>query len=150
MTTQTEALKMALKNLKWIDNWIYEKPAPECIARLRKAVDSIKEVLAQPEQKPFGYFFEVFCLPECASKHDWVESFSKYKPTLSKDIRNITPLYTIPPQRKPQFKEFIKWAGAQGYDCAQTCNSDTGEWIVLNPMTADLWKAWQAAHGIKE
>ena len=58
--------------------------------------------------------------------------------------------YTTPPQRKPQFKEFIKWAGAQGYDCAQTCNSDTGEWIVLNPMTADLWKAWQAAHNIKE
>ena len=58
---------------------------------------------------------------------------------------------TSPPaQRKPQFKEFIKWAGAQGYDCAQTCNSDTGEWICLNPMTADLWKAWQAAHGIKE
>ena len=62
----------------------------------------------------------------------------------------LIPLYTTPPQRKPQFKEFIKWAGAQGYDCAQTCNSDTGEWIVLNPMTADLWKAWQAAHGIKE
>lgn len=56
---------------------------------------------------------------------------------------------TTPPQRKPQFKEFIKWAGAQGYDCAQTCNSDTGEWICLNPMTADLWKAWQAAHGVK-
>lgn len=52
-------------------------------------------------------------------------------------------------QLKPQFKEFIKWAGTQGYDCAQTCNSDTGEWIALNPMTADLWKAWQAAHGIK-
>lgn len=54
-----------------------------------------------------------------------------------------------PAQRKPEFKEFIKWAGAQGYDCGQTCNSDTGEWIALNPMTADLWKAWQAAHGIK-
>jgi len=59
------------------------------------------------------------------------------------------PLYTTPQPRKPQFKEFIKWAGSQGYDCAQTCNSDTGEWIALNPMTADLWKAWQAAHGIK-
>lgn len=58
-------------------------------------------------------------------------------------------LFFAPTQRKPQFKEFIKWAGAQGYDCAQTCNSDTGEWICLNPMTADLWKAWQAAHGVK-
>ena len=55
--------------------------------------------------------------------------------------------YARPQAREPQFREFIKWAGAQGYDCAQTCNSDTGEWICLNPMTADLWKAWQAAHG---
>ena len=62
-----------------------------------------------------------------------------------------TKLYTSQTaQRKPQFKEFIKWAGIQGYDCAQTFNSDTGEWICLNPMTADLWRAWQAAHNIKE
>jgi hypothetical protein len=57
--------------------------------------------------------------------------------------------YTTQQQRKPQFKEFIEWAGSQGYDCAYTCNSDTGEWIALNPMTADLWKSWQAALGIK-
>ncbi len=68
--------------------------------------------------------------------------------TVRKECGAWVPLYTAQ-QRKPQFKEFIKWADAQGYDCAQTCNSDTGEWICLNPMTADLWKAWQAAHGIK-
>lgn len=68
-----------------------------------------------------------------------------------KNVEHGESLYTTPQpvQRKPQFKEFIKWAGEQGHDCGQTCNSDTGEWIVLNPMTADLWKAWQAAHGIK-
>lgn len=52
-------------------------------------------------------------------------------------------------QRKPQFKEFIKWAGAAGYDTAQTYNTDKNMWICLNPMTADLWKSWQAAHGIE-
>ncbi len=71
-------------------------------------------------------------------------------PVVPVELPAGTKLYTTPQQRKPQFKEFIKWAGSQGYDCAQTCNSDTGEWIVLNPMTAGLWKAWQAAHGIKE
>ncbi len=31
------------------------------------------------------------------------------------------------------------------------CNvkHDGVKWLCLNPMTADLWKAWQAAHGIK-
>lgn len=52
-------------------------------------------------------------------------------------------------KRQPLFKEFIEWANTHGYDCAHTCNSDTGEWIALNPMTADLWKAWQAANDIK-
>jgi hypothetical protein len=61
-----------------------------------------------------------------------------------------TPCPHTTPPRQPLFKEFIQWAGAQGYDCAHTCNSDTGEWIALNPMTTDLWKAWQAANGLKE
>lgn len=69
-------------------------------------------------------------------------------PGFDRQPHHTATLHTTPPQRKPQFKEFIEWAGAQGYDCAHTCNSDTGEWIALNPMTADLWKAWQAAHGI--
>ena len=43
-----------------------------------------------------------------------------------------------------QFKRFLKWAGEQSYDTAHTCNSDTGEWLCFSPMTADLWKAWQA------
>ena len=63
------------------------------------------------------------------------------------------PLYLAPPQAqpaKPLFRDFIAWAAEHGYDSANTCNSDTGEWICLNPMTADLWKAWQAAHGVVE
>ena len=86
----------------------------------------------------------------------WTAWIGCDKPLPKFNGREVRALYTSPyvatplPQRKPQFKEFIKWAGAQGYDCAQTCNSDTGEWIVLNPVTADLWKAWQAAHGITD
>jgi hypothetical protein len=48
----------------------------------------------------------------------------------------------------PDFKAFKAWANDAGYDTAYT--NDGVNWICLNPMTADLWKAWQAAHGIKE
>lgn len=58
-------------------------------------------------------------------------------------------------ERKPltdsiswQFKKFREWSSDAGYDTAHT--HDGVNWICLNPMTADLWKAWQAAHGIKE
>jgi len=46
-----------------------------------------------------------------------------------------------------QFKKFREWANDAGYDTAHA--HDGVNWICLNPMTADLWKAWQAAHGIK-
>ena len=48
----------------------------------------------------------------------------------------------------PDFKAFKAWANDAGYDTAYT--HDGIKWICLNPMTADLWKAWKAAHGIKE
>jgi len=54
MTTQTkvrsteEALKLALKDLKWVDNWLCEKPMAECVTKLRKSITAIKEALAQP------------------------------------------------------------------------------------------------------
>jgi hypothetical protein len=47
----------------------------------------------------------------------------------------------------PDFKAFKAWANDAGYDTAYT--NDGVNWICLNPMTADLWKVWQAAHGIK-
>lgn len=47
--------------------------------------------------------------------------------------------------KRMEFAEFLQWAGVMGYDTAHTCNSDTGEWICLNPMTKDAWGAWRAA-----
>jgi hypothetical protein len=43
----------------------------------------------------------------------------------------------------PDFKAFKEWAANDGYDVAYT--HDGIKWVCLNPMTADLWKAWQAA-----
>jgi hypothetical protein len=55
-------------------------------------------------------------------------------------------IYTAPPAAQPavpDFKAFKEWAAAEGYDVAYT--HDGIKWICLNPMTADLWKTWQAA-----
>ena len=49
-------------------------------------------------------------------------------------------------QRKPCHKEFMEWAGKEGYDTAYAINN--GKFIAHSPMTTDLWKAWQAAHCI--
>lgn len=55
---------------------------------------------------------------------------------------------STPPQRKPlDFGDFFEWANDEGHDTAHT--HDGVKWVCLNPMTADLWKTWQAAHGIK-
>jgi hypothetical protein len=43
----------------------------------------------------------------------------------------------------PDFKAFKEWAAGEGYDVAYT--HDGIKWICLDPMTADLWKTWQAA-----
>jgi hypothetical protein len=67
------------------------------------------------------------------------------------DTFKSTPLYTTPPAAQPaavqepvpDFKAFTAWANDAGYDTAYT--HDGIKWICLNPMTADLWKAWQAA-----
>jgi hypothetical protein len=66
-------------------------------------------------------------------------------------VKAGTRLYDGPPAAQPaapDFKAFKAWANDAGYDTAYT--NDGIKWICLNPMTADLWKAWQAAHGIKE
>lgn len=139
----------------WYEVPLYSEP----LANQEKTSGSpIKQALAQPEQEPVG---DLVLLDRDVIKQA-IEALDSNRPTewsadawlhsqatVALNVALNKPTATTPPQRKPQFKEFIKWAGAQGYDCAQTCNSDTGEWIVLNPMTADLWKAWQAAHIIK-
>ena len=85
MTTQTEALKMALDFIiatnKSSQFWL----VPE--SNLNKTVTAIKEALEQPEQEPVAY------LCENAVGHKyfrWKKPSSTYKPIA---------LYTTPPQR---------------------------------------------------
>jgi hypothetical protein len=46
------------------------------------------------------------------------------------------------------FKVFRAWAGVHGYDTAYA--HDGIEWVCLNPMTNDLWKAWRASAFLSE
>lgn len=44
-----------------------------------------------------------------------------------------------------QVKPFETWANDKGYDIAHTYDTERSRWVFLNPMTADLFEAWQAA-----
>lgn len=39
---------------------------------------------------------------------------------------------------------FEAWAGEHGYDTAHAYDTERRRWVFWNPMTADLWVAWQA------
>lgn len=41
-------------------------------------------------------------------------------------------------------EQFEAWAKSEGYDTAHTYDTDRSSWLFLSPMTADLWRAWQA------
>ena len=82
MTTQTEALKLALEAL---ENTTPTGFNMESDNRFYAAITAIKEALAQPEQEPFGYFRYDMRLDA------WVMNREGQRPG--------TPFYTIPPQR---------------------------------------------------
>ena len=87
-----EALKLALKDLKWVDNWLCEKPMPECVAKLRKAITTIKEALAQPAQEPVAV--HQFRSPHCA---DWYDGIPDHHD--GHGPYEVRTLYTTPPKR---------------------------------------------------
>jgi hypothetical protein len=74
-------------------------------AALDKKAENAKELGLDyepaPVQEPFGYVYEVYCLPECAWEMEWVESFDRYEPDAEENIRNVTPVYTTPPAAQP-------------------------------------------------
>jgi hypothetical protein len=42
-------------------------------------------------------------------------------------------------------EQFEAWAKKEGFDTANTYDTDRSKWVWLNPMTTDLWCAWSAA-----
>lgn len=37
---------------------------------------------------------------------------------------------------------FISWAESEGYDIANTYDTERSRWVFFSPMTADLYKSW--------
>jgi hypothetical protein len=75
----------------------------EMTKRATVGITAIKQARSAPYvasprvQEPFGYVYEVYCLPECACEMEWVEIFDRYEPDAAENIRNVTPVYTTPP-----------------------------------------------------
>lgn len=44
-----------------------------------------------------------------------------------------------------EIEAFRAWANRAGYDTAHTYDTERSRHLFLNPMTADLWRAWRAA-----
>ena len=119
--TKDEALKlaqMALSNKRASDETIY------------KALNAIREALAQPEQEPVAFICEFYA--------DEGHPFVSFEPVTH---GTNTPLYSTPPQRKPLTDEEIKHAW---YEACKTDVELTAQLVVC------FARAIEAAHGIKE
>jgi len=55
MTTQTEALKLALESMKRIDAWLIQRGYTGLMPQEKEVITSIEAALAQQEQEPVGY-----------------------------------------------------------------------------------------------
>ena len=127
MSKQIEALTLALEALEQWNTPLYKRGT---------AITAIKEALAQPEQEPVAWYTEDHLTDRSAT-------------TYSKDMAYrweckgwpVTPLYTIPPQRKPLTNGEI-------YTAYITATDQT-----LRPQDERLAfafaRAIEAAHGIK-
>jgi hypothetical protein len=158
MTTQTEALKLALEALEGFYEYGYDRL--ECF----EYITAIKEALAQPEQEPVAWeqFYPDIGKPKFVAQPEqepvaWTRKlfspelgeFFDYKDgpfARETDSKGWTPLYTTPPQRKPLTDERVSF---------EAYTIDPGDWNDLRLKFA--WhkgfnegaRAIEAAHGIK-
>ena len=164
--TEREALKLALEKFEFMNHVdsIFE-------GEFNFQINAIKEALAQPEQEPVAWKYDVtynqdgtvsVALPDgdelrivlpnqqepyCWTWDVWVSGgkwraeYGWEKPT--EKVVNLQPLYTSPPQRKPLTNEEITQAfnKAMAERPKDASNAETNRLFV---------RAIEAAHGIKE
>ena len=158
MTTQTEALKLALEALEYYDKPLKEYSAKTARDKDFKAIAAIKEALAQPEQEPTNLErhernVQKFLgtqqpkepeqepvawrvrWPKMGGGYAWVMNDA---PLMAEHGFINEPLYTTPPQRKPLTVAEVEQILAQhNYEI----HGDRARYIV---------RMAEAAHGIKE
>jgi len=118
--TEREALKLALEALE------KSHTCPLLPDDCAEAITAIEEALAQPEQEPVAWMYEV------NNAHTCLDLFEP--PDDAYDEGTLHPLYTTPPQRKPLTDEEIAET-LTGYRLSDAI---------------DITRAIEAAHGIKE
>ena len=108
-----EAAQQALEALKMIDNAM---PFPVA----KHAIKQLSAALAEPEQKPVAWRYELStAIFESGEYSGWRCTISEKEPCVPENsIRNLQPLYTHPPQRKPLTDEELKRV------CAETFSYD--------------------------
>ena len=118
----------------------------------RDAIIAMKELLAQPEQEPVAWSYWQSCLNDDGTQTaPWVHRLSKFKPTESIINKDVTPLYTTPPQRTwigltDEEMQFLATAIGQAKQIIDTYNT---EFVTARD---DLRRCSEllAAHNIKE
>ena len=124
----------------------------EALKRIAEGKDSIevvknlaREALAQPEQEPVAWSYWQSCLNDDGTQTaPWVHRLSKFKPNESIINKDIVPLYTTPPQRKPLTdEEILHRVDTHVGGPSPSYPLDNSDWL-------NFARAIEAAHGIKE
>ena len=129
--TKDEALKLALEAL----TYIYTETTADEDELIDQAITAIKEALAQPEQEPLAW---ISTGP--ASMIHWTSD----KPAYGDDW---VPLYTTPPQRKPQYDKTKMNCFVQDLYDKKIQEGKHGQYEAMFHV---VHRAIEAAHGIKE
>ena len=100
------------------------------------AMKNIKK--AQPEQEPVAWSYWQSCLNDDGTQTaPWVHRLSKFKPTESIINKDVTPLYTTPPQPKEPEQEPIAYFNPQvkgGFYWAKTTKITAPITVRVEPM----------------
>ena len=132
-----EKIKLALKDLKWIDNWICEKPMPECVARLRKSIKALEEALANHCEDNLDMVKQ-----EQGELVAWMRQDGQRVTTASDrhnypdyETRYSIPLYTTPQQRTWE-RPWVSLTDEEVFETFGNFTAMTGKsWLDLYRIT---------------
>jgi hypothetical protein len=96
--TKDKALKLALEALESMSGTILEL-GEQTTFNENQAIAAIKEALAQPPQEPVAWSWRNCFNDDGTQTGPWVRQLSTTKPRDSVIYKDVTPLYTTPPQR---------------------------------------------------
>ena len=121
-----EVLKLALEALEDACGECCNSEYNPCFQR--KAITAIKKALAQPEQEPVAWMFQ----HEETGRMNYVSNDGIHNPAMFLEMNPryalVCPLYTTPPQRKPQ--EFVCSTGLCHY--RKPLTNDRAHQILLD------------------